>query len=274
MNRAETGLEAEDSLKSSQAASRGTMEDIRKFWNEYVYEDERVAQSPPGTVEFFDELEACRLERLEYLPRIVDFPSHKGKSVLEVGCRIGLDLAPFARHGAIVTGIELAESCIEKARKNFALHGLEGDFIAMDGEEMQFDDESFDLVYAHGVLQYTESPERMISEMRRVLKPGGQAILMVYNRYSWLTILSKLSGKNLEHEEAPSFKKYSVRTLREAFSAFSQVDLITERFPIRTRLHSGAKASLYYTFLVGGFNIIPKAIVRPIGSHIMVKATR
>ena len=258
----------------SRSDSQSTNNIIRTFWNEYVYDDIKIAQQSVGTKAFFDEIEAIRFERLEYLPRVVDFTAYKGKRVLEVGCRIGIDLVRFARYGAIVTGIDLADSCVEQARKNIALNGLSGDLRTMNCEDMQFDDESFDVVYAYGVLQYTENPDRMIREIHRVLKPGGEAIFMVYNRYSWLSLLSKLSGKNLEHEDAPVFKKYSIREFRKALSGFSQVKVNLERFPVRTRLHSGMKAKLYYTFFVGMFNLIPRAVVRPFGSHFIAKAIR
>ena len=70
----------------------------------------------------------------------------------------------------MVTGIDLADVSIELARKNFALHGLSGDLYIMNGERLQFNHDSFDVVYAHGVLQYTGDIERMIQEIHRVLE--------------------------------------------------------------------------------------------------------
>ena len=62
-------------------------------------------------------------------------------------------------------------------------NGLKADLHVMNGECMQFPDNSFDVVYAHGVLQYTADTGKMIAEIHRVLKPGGEAIMMVYNRH-------------------------------------------------------------------------------------------
>jgi ubiquinone/menaquinone biosynthesis C-methylase UbiE len=73
----------------------------------------------------------------------------------------------------------------------------------MNGEALDFEDNSFDIVYAHGVLQYTANPTKMAAEIYRVVKTGGQAILMVYNKYSWLNLLSKVMQVSLEHEDAP-----------------------------------------------------------------------
>ena len=47
----------------------------------------------------------------------------------------------------------------------------------------------FDLVYAHGVMQYTTDAAALVRECRRVLRPGGTAIFQVYNRISWLNAL-------------------------------------------------------------------------------------
>ena len=78
-----------------------------------------------------------------------------------------------------------------------------------DGEHLPFPTRSFDLVFAHGVVQYTAEP-RLVAECRRVLKPGGEAIFQVYNRISWLNALSKLMKVDLEHEDAPVLSKLSI----------------------------------------------------------------
>lgn len=249
------------------------LERIRRYWEENIH-DSRIAKHPAGSKAFFDELEEYHFEKLSYLPRIVSFASFRGKRVLEVGCGIGVDLVRFARQGAIVTGIDLSRTAIDLARKNFALRGLAGDLRVMNGEAMEFEGESFDAVYAHGVIQYTADPARMISEIHRVLRPGGQAILTVYNKYSWLNLLSKIAGVGLEHQDAPAFKKYSAREFRKMLDGFSQVEITIERFPVRTRLHGGLKGALYNRVFVSAFNAMPRSLVRRFGWHIAAKATK
>jgi SAM-dependent methyltransferase len=180
----------------------------------------------------------------------------------------------FARHGAVVTGVDLAEESIRLARQHFTHHGLDAELRTMNGEHLQFRDASFAVVYAHGVLQYTSDAQRMIREIYRVLEPGGEAILMVYNRYSWLNLLAALFGVALEHEDAPVLRKYSLREFRDLLGGFSQVQIIPERFPVKTRLHRGMKATVYNTCFVGAFDLIPRAIVRPFGWHLMAKAIK
>ena len=266
-------VETSRSLSESISDSRAIIEAIRGYWNAHIH-DLEIAQHPIGTKGFFEELEAYRFEKLEYLPRVVDFTAYKGKRLLEVGCGIGIDLVRFAKHGAIVTGVDLAEESIRLAKENFALSGFSGDLRTMDGEHLQFSNGSFDVVYAHGVLQYTNDTQRMIHEIHRVLRPGGEALLMVYNRYSWLNLLSKLFGVKLEHEDAPVLRKYSIRKFRNMLNCFSHVEIIPERFPVKTRLHSGLKARMYNTFFVEVFNRIPRGTVRPFGWHLMAKASR
>ena len=246
---------------------------IRTYWNKRIH-DLEIAQHPVGTKKFFKELEAYRFDKLDYLPRVVDFAGYRGKKLLEIGCGVGLDLARFARGGANVTGIDLAAVSIDLARTNFAFQRAKGNLLVMDGEHLQFDDDSFDVVYAHGVLQYTADIKKMIAELRRVLKPGGEAILMVYNRYSWLNFMSKLFGVKLEHEDAPVLNRFSIRQFRNMLSGFSRVEIIPERFPVPTRLHHGIKAAVYNGVFVSSFNSLPKRLVRPLGWHLMAKAIK
>jgi SAM-dependent methyltransferase len=265
-----TGAGAGDAPPASSAAG---VDAVRRYWDARIH-DQEIARHPVGTRDFFDELEAYRFEKLAYLPRVVDFTAFAGRRLLEIGCGVGTDLVRFARHGAIVTGVDLSARAIELCRENCALHGVSADLSVMDGEHLELGDGAFDAVYAHGVVQYTGDPARMVAEIRRVLRPGGEAIVMVYNRYSWLGVLSRLFGVGLEHEDAPGFRIHSIAELRALLSGFAQVEIVPERFPVRTRLHSGWKAALYNTLFVDAFNMIPRRLVRPLGWHLIGKAVK
>ena len=153
---------------------------ITEYWDEHIH-DLAITTHPVGSSGFFQQLDDYRYDKLNYLPRLVEFSSYRGKTLLEVGCGAGIDLVRFARSGVIVTGIDLSTTAIDLARKNMEQNGLTADLQVMNGESMQFQDNSFDVVYAHGVLQYTADPEKMIAEIHRVLEPGGEFIVMVYN---------------------------------------------------------------------------------------------
>jgi ubiquinone/menaquinone biosynthesis C-methylase UbiE len=249
------------------------LDQIAAYWNEHIH-DLEIATQPIGTVGFFNELDAYRFDKLRYLPQVVDFNGYRGQDLLEIGCGVGIDLVRFARGGANVTGIDLAPVSIELAQDNFDQRGLPVTLHVMNGEAMRFPDNSFDVVYMHGVLQYTADPVRMIAEAQRVLRPDGQAILMVYNKYSWLNALSKLMGVGLEHEDAPVLEKYSIGQVRRLLRPFAEVKIIPERFPVESKLHKGLKATLYNKIFVKTFNLLPRSLVRFSGWHIMAFATK
>jgi ubiquinone/menaquinone biosynthesis C-methylase UbiE len=229
-----------------------------------------MTDHPVGTKAFFDDLDDYRFDKLQYLPQLVDFSSFKGQRLLEVGCGIGTDLVRFAKGGARVTGVDLAQTAIDLARKNFELNGVAPEELRIaNGEALPYGDGSFDVVYAHGVIQYTADPAQLIRECHRVLKPGGTAIFMVYNRVSWLNGLSKVMKVALEHEDAPVLKKFSISEFRELLRPFKESRIVPERFPVKSRLHKGWKGIAFNTMFVGTFNALPRSMVRPLGWHLM-----
>ncbi len=246
---------------------------IAEYWDEHIH-DLAITTQSVGSPGFFQQLDEYRFDKLNYLPRLVDFSSFQGKKVLEVGCGAGIDLVHFARAGAVVTGIDLSKIAIDLARKNIGQNRLAADLIVMNGESMQFNEDSFDVVYAHGVLQYTADTKGMIAEIHRVLKPDGEAILMVYNRNSWLNLMRAVTNVPLEHEDAPVLKKFSIGELKQFLAPFKSYRIIPERFPVKTKLHTGLKARLFNDVFVGTFNFLPKALVRPLGWHLMAFATK
>ncbi len=243
-------------------------EDVRRYWNERIHDLEMTEYSP-GTAEFFRDLDDYRFDKLRYLPNVVDFNGYRGKKLLEVGCGIGTDLVRFARGGAVVTGIDLSETALGLAADNARHAGVEMKLELADGSAMPFEDRSFDVVYGHGVLQYAADPKKIVEECRRVVKPDGAAIFMVYNRLSWLNALSKLTRVELEHEDAPVLVKYSISEFRSMLEPFGEVRIVPERFPVASRLHGGWKGLLFNGVFVGSFNVLPRSWVRPLGWHLM-----
>ena len=242
---------------------------IARYWNLRIH-DLEMTHHPVGSREFFDELDEYRFDKLHYLPRLVDFEAYRGRKLLEVGCGVGTDLVRFARGGAIVTGVDLSQTAIGLAEKNLRLHDVRAcELRVANAEALPFADESFDVVYGHGVAQYTADPARLMRECHRVLRPGGEAIFMVYNRVSWLNGLSKLMNVALEHEDAPVLRKYSIREFRQLLAPFDAVRIVPERFPVKSRLHKGWKGVAFNTMFVGAFNALPRRLVRPLGWHLM-----
>jgi ubiquinone/menaquinone biosynthesis C-methylase UbiE len=248
-------------------------QDIAKYWNHHIH-DLAVAKYPVGTKEFFTELDEYRFDKLRYLPQVVNFGAYHRKKILEIGCGVGIDLVRFAKAGAQVTGVDLSQTAIDLAGKNLSQHSLNGALKVMDGENLEYPDASFDIVYAHGVLQYTGDPEKMVQEAFRVLRKGGEGIFMVYNRISWLNLMSQVTKVELEHEDAPVLRKYSIAEFKKLLKPFQSVRIVVERFPVKSHLHGGLKGRLYNTLFVGTFNAIPKFLMRPFGWHIMAFTTK
>ena len=245
-----------------------TIDEVRGYWERHIH-DLEITKHPVGSRGFFADLDQYHFEKLHHLLRLVDFDGYRGKTVLEIGCGAAIDLARFARGGAVATGVDVAKSAIDLARANFEQQGLRGEFSIANGEDLPLPDHSFDLVYAHGVLQYTPNPRRLVEECRRVLKPGGLAIFQVYNRISWLNALSKLMKVDLEHEDAPVLLKFSIAEFRRLLTGFSEVRIVPERFPVKSRLHGGWKGAAYNRVFVGTFNLLPRAITGRFGWHLL-----
>ena len=246
---------------------------VRDYWNRHIH-DLEITRHPVGSRGFFDDLDQYHFEKLHHLLRLVDFDGWSGRMVLDVGCGAGVDLARFARGGAIVTGVDIAPAAIALARANFDQQGLTGRFEVADAEQLPFSDNTFDFVYAHGVVQYTPHPRRLVEECRRVIKPGGLALFQVYNRVSWLNALSRLTSVGLEHEDAPVLLKFSIGELRRLVAGFREVRIVPERFPVKSRLHGGWKGVLFNTVFVGAFNALPRPLVRRFGWHLLAFCTK
>src|ERR1019366_2943212 len=103
-----------------------TIDDVRAYWNDHIH-DLEITRHPVGSRGFFDDLDEYHFEKLHHLLRLVDFDGYRGRSVLEVGCGAGIDLARFARGGAVAAGVDLSSAAIDLARANFSQQRLEAD---------------------------------------------------------------------------------------------------------------------------------------------------
>ncbi len=243
-------------------------ERVRDYWNTHIH-DLEISTHAPGTAGFFADLDQYHFEKLHHLLDLIHFDEWKGKDVLDVGCGAGVEVVRFARAGARTTGVDIAQSAITLARQNLEQQGLQARLEVADGEHLPFPDASFDFVFAHGVVQYTGNDRAMVAEIHRVLRPGGLAVFQAYNRNSWLNLLSKVMKTPLEHEDAPVLKRYSDTEFRRLVSVFTDVRLVFERFPVKSRLHKGWKGMAFNTFFVGAFNVLPRALVRRYGWHML-----
>ena len=157
---------------------------MRAFWQEHPC-GTKFADAPPGSRRFYELVEAHRYTKEWHIPAAAGFDKATGLRVLEIGCGLGTDGAQFAKAGADYTGVDLTDAAIEFAQKRFELFELPGKFRTADAENLDFADNSFDVVYSHGVLHHTPDTAGAIREVHRVLKPGGKAVVMLYHRDSY-----------------------------------------------------------------------------------------
>lgn len=159
-------------------------ERVRAFWQANPC-GIKFSDAEPGSRRFFELVEQHRYETEWHIPSAADFAASRGLRVLEIGCGMGTDGAQFAKAGADYTGVDLTEAAVEFARRRFELFDLPGTFRTADAEQLDFADETFDLVYSHGVLHHTPNTAAAVREVHRVLKKTGRAMVMLYHRNSY-----------------------------------------------------------------------------------------
>jgi SAM-dependent methyltransferase len=198
------------------------------------------------TLETFDRMAQRRYERDDpWVPVVLDFPSMKGKKVLEIGHGQGCDLMHAAMAGANVHGIDLTPNHHEICKSYFAAKNLPVDLHLGNAGDLPFASESMDIVYSLGVLHHTDNTVRCVSEAYRVLKPGGTFKMALYHFWSlphlWWVAAGLLNGnlKRLGYRRllstfeagtdgvsiAPLVKLYSPRAVRTILSDFSKVEI-------------------------------------------------
>jgi 2-polyprenyl-6-hydroxyphenyl methylase/3-demethylubiquinone-9 3-methyltransferase len=103
-------------------------------------------------------------------------------SVLDVGCGGGILSEEFAKLGCRVTGLDPSAPSLATARSHAALENLTIDYRQGSGEDMPFEENSFDVVVCCDVLEHVNDLKKTISEVARVIKPGGMFCYDTINR--------------------------------------------------------------------------------------------
>ena len=163
------------------------IEDVKNYWNNNPL-CSTIIPYPIGTKEYFIYYDKLRedIESLKDSYEIHEFKKFSGKKVLDVGCGNGYVLERFARENAEVYGIDITPMSIKLCHQRFDFKELKGDFIVANAEEIPFPDNYFDCITSMGVLHHVPNTEKAVSEIYRVLKPGGKLIVMFYHKNSAL----------------------------------------------------------------------------------------
>ncbi len=149
---------------------------LREHWNERARSFRPFTASP--TTRFYHRDERRLFER--------HFGDLRGKSLLKLdlwndihNTRI-LDWA--ARQGAHVAALDISDHVVRGARANFEAAGLPHRFVLADCRQIPFADATFDCLYTMGTIEHFDRWDLALSEIRRVLKPGGTAVIGVPNK--------------------------------------------------------------------------------------------
>ena len=206
---------------------------IRDFWSRNVNCEkimgDKVTQNERGSEQYFNDLEEQRYRSHRHLLPWIKY-MQPGKSVLEIGCGIGLDSCQIAKYGLRLTAIDLTNVAVDTAAKRFRDNKLDGQFLVGDATKLQFRDASFDYVYSFGVLHHARDTEKTIQEVHRVLKTGGEARIMLYNRHSLNEFVHRMTGVPFEDrvELCPVVRRFTVKEVRKMFGMFSSVTIKKE----------------------------------------------
>jgi ubiquinone/menaquinone biosynthesis C-methylase UbiE len=184
-----------EQLPSDSQEARQWQDANRSFWEKHPmrYDWNKEVGHEPFTVSFYKEIDMRFFSNAhEYMPwrkipfdALISFDGLKQKNVLEIGVGSGSHAQLLATHSGSFTGIDLTRYAVKSTSERFRLFDIPGNIFQMDAEKMSFADSIFDFVWSWGVIHHSSDTQKIVGEIFRVLKPGGEATLMVYHRGWW-----------------------------------------------------------------------------------------
>jgi ubiquinone/menaquinone biosynthesis C-methylase UbiE len=158
--------------------------DIKNFWNENPVGSNFIAYEQDKS--FYEKYDQFRYTLENHIPGELDKIDFRGKKVLEIGLGQGADSMQLINRGALYNGIDLTEESVRRVKERFALFNKPYQEVQVaNAEQIPYADNTFDIVYSHGVIHHSPHIEKIVQEIHRVLKPGGQAVIMLYHKSSY-----------------------------------------------------------------------------------------
>jgi SAM-dependent methyltransferase len=149
------------------------------------------ASGEPGSRAYFEDLRRGSRAFAPWLSSVLGVDDSRELDILDVGCGPGVQVAEFASAGARVTGLDLVAEHVRQAKQHIAAMDLMAEVVVGDAEQLPFAADAFDRVVSANALQFTPDVRRALSEIHRVLRPGGDARVVLYHRdsaYFWLHV--------------------------------------------------------------------------------------
>ncbi len=164
-------------------------EEIQDFWQSHPCGAELVGdlskQSREAYEDFFNRYDEFRYRKESHILTNLDRIDFKDKKVLEIGLGQGADSEQIIRRGAIYSGVDLTEESVKRIKMRFSLRNLPFEDVRQASAlELPFADDSFDIVFSHGVLHHIPEIQKAEKEIHRVLKPDGMLVAMLYAKKS------------------------------------------------------------------------------------------
>jgi ubiquinone/menaquinone biosynthesis C-methylase UbiE len=256
---------------------------ISDYWNTHPLGLQYVS-SPgirQGTPEFYEHIRPwMNPYKFPWIMKRIESEAAKlrGRKLLEIGCGMGYDSLEFIRRGVRVTAIDLTQNAVDFARRHFEVVGAEADEVRVgDALDLPFPDESFDAVWANGVLHHTGDTPRAVAEVWRVLKPGGRAIIShFYRKPSWMYLVSRLGRENIEYkdEDPPVTDFYTEAAIEAMFEGFRIEATFRDHYRALPVARRGLKATLYRYLFRPVYNLLPARLAQRLAYKYSVIAVK
>lgn len=182
-------------LPEDSAEAQGWQEASLSWWQKHPlrYDWKKEIGYKEFSPEFYAEVDRRFFSDVKiYLPwrkipfdTLIDFDSLSSEDVLEIGVGLGSVASLLAQYARTFTGIDITDYAAKGTQERMRIFGLKAQILQMDAEHLEFADNTFDFIWAWGVVHHSSDTPRVLSEMRRVLKPQGRAVVMVYRRGFW-----------------------------------------------------------------------------------------
>lgn len=188
----------------------------------------------------------------DYMHHVFQFSHWENRKVLDIGCGGGIDTAEFAGYGAQVTAIDFTDVAVETTKELLRLSGFGAQVLKMDATDLKLNDNSFDLVYSFGVLHHIPDVEKALAEIHRVLKPGGRAMAMVYNRDSLLYGFSLMYLRGMVENWLEILKPHEIESRfseRYEGNPYTHCYTKTEAIDLFSKYFGGVSASIHYNVI-------------------------
>lgn len=161
-----------------------SLAEVENFWNSNLCGNQFV-NDEKFTKEFYENYRNYRYNKEHHIIEIISAPENANQDVLEIGLGIGADGTEWAKRSKSYTGVDLTDEAVFATSKHLQLRGLMGNVVKGNAEALPFENESFDIVYSHGVLHHSPNIENTFNQVNRVLRPGGKFIIMLYSKNSF-----------------------------------------------------------------------------------------